>query len=151
MCLEVATLASLLAQARAHHAESALLADAQHQALAREVDKTHLRVATSLREGLSGTLTVLRLGVPPTLARTLRSTNAIGSMSGRCRQRSANVKRWRDGDMALRSCAAGMVEAGMQFRRVNRHLHLANLRAALGREAAETVRATCHDDLVSVA
>ncbi len=151
MCLEVATLASLLAQARAHHAESALLADAQHQALARELDKTHPRVVASLREGLAGTLTVLRLGVPPTLARTLRSTNAIGSMIGRCRQRSANVKRWRDGDMAMRWCAAGMVAAHNQFRRVNRHLHLANLRAAFGREVAETVRATCHDDLVSVA
>ena len=39
----------------------------------------------SLREGLEETLTVLRLGVPPTLARTLRSTNAIESMIGICR------------------------------------------------------------------
>jgi len=53
--------------------------------------------------------------------------------------------------MAMRWCAAGMVEAGKQFRRVNGHLHLASLRAALEREAAETVGATCHDDLVSVA
>ena len=85
------------------------------------------------------------------MARTLRSTNAIESMIGVCRQRSANVKRWRDGDMAMRWCAAGMVEAGKQFRRVNGHLHLASLRTALEREAAETVGATCHDDLVSVA
>ena len=35
-----------------------------------------------------------------------------------------NVKRWRDGQMALRWCAAGMVEAGKQFRRVNGHMHL---------------------------
>ncbi len=135
----------------AYHADSALLAEAQLQALARELDKTHPRVAASLREGLAETLTGLRLGVPPTLARTLRSTNAIESMIGVCRQRSANVKRWRDGDMAMRWCAAGMVEAGKQFRRVNGHLHLASLRAALEREAAETVGATCHDDLVSVA
>jgi len=93
---------------------------------------------------------VLRLGVPPTLARTLRSTNAIESMIGVCRQRSANVKRWRD-DMAMRWCAAELVEAGKQFRRVNGHLHLASLRAALEREAAEIVGATCHNDLVSVA
>jgi len=135
----------------AYHADSALLAQAQLQALARELDKTHPRVAASLREGLAETLTVLRLGVPPTLARTFRSTNAIESMIGVCRQRSANVKRWRDGDMAMRWCAAGMVEAGKQFRRVNGHLHLASLRAALEREVAETVGATCHDDLVSVA
>jgi hypothetical protein len=31
--------------------------------------------------------------------------------------------------MALRWCAAGMVEAGKQVRRVNGHLHLATLRA----------------------
>ena len=62
----------------AYHADSALLAQAQLQALARELDKTHPRVAASLREGLAETLTVLRLGVPPTLARTFRSTNANG-------------------------------------------------------------------------
>jgi len=135
----------------AYHADSALLAQAQLEALARELDKTHPRVAASLREGLAETLTVLRLGVPPTLARTLRSTNAIESMIGVCRQRSSNVKRWRDGDMAMRWCAAGMVEAGKQFRRVNGHLHLASLRAALEREAAETIGTTCHDDLISVA
>jgi len=37
--------------------------------------------------------------------------------------------------LAMRWCAAGMVEAGKQFRRVNGHLHLASLRAALEREA----------------
>ena len=37
----------------------------------------HPGAAASLRKGLDETLTVLRLGVPTTLARTLRSTNAI--------------------------------------------------------------------------
>ena len=55
----------------AHHANSALLAEAQLQALARELDKTHPQVAASMREGLAETLTVLRLAVPPTLARSL--------------------------------------------------------------------------------
>jgi len=59
----------------AYHAGSALDAEAQLQALARELDKTHPGAAASLREGLAETLTVLRLGVPPTLARTLRSTD----------------------------------------------------------------------------
>jgi transposase-like protein len=67
------------------------------------------------REGLAETLTVLRLDVPPTLARTLRSTNAIESMIGICREHAKNVNRWRDGQMALRWCAAGMVEASSQF------------------------------------
>jgi hypothetical protein len=29
-----------------------------------------------------------------------------------CRTHASNVKNWRDGTMALRWCAAGMVEAG---------------------------------------
>jgi len=101
----------------AYHADSALEAEAQLEALAAELDKTHPGAAGSLREGLAETLIVLRLGLSPTLARTFRSTNAIESMIGICRHHSRNVKRWRDGQMALRWCAAGMVEASSQFRR----------------------------------
>jgi putative transposase len=120
----------------AYHAETALAAQAQLETLAGELERTHPGAAASLREGLDETLTVLRLGVPPTLARTLRSTNCVESMIEICRNHSRNVKRWRDGQMALRWCAAGMVEAGKQFRRVNGHLHLRALRTALERHAA---------------
>jgi transposase-like protein len=138
----------------AYHAGSALEAEAALLALAKELDRTHPGAAASLREGLDETLTVLRLNVPPThppthpptLARTLRSTNAIESMISVCREHAANVKRWRDGQMALRWCAAGMVEAGKQFRRVNGHLHLPTLRAALEREIAESVGPGVHND-----
>ena len=116
---------------QAYHAESALQAEGLLTALAAELGKTHPGAAASLREGMAETLTILRLGVPPTLARTLRSTNTIESMIEICREHSKNVKRWRDGTMALRWCAAGMTEAGHQFRRVNGHLHLPKLRAAL--------------------
>jgi hypothetical protein len=54
--------------------------------------------------------------------------------------------------MALRWCAAGLVEAGKQFRRVNGHLHLPMLRAALQRHVAEqTVGADRHDETVNAA
>jgi transposase-like protein len=135
---------------RAYHAESALAAEAELAALAAELDKTHPGAAASLREGLAETLTVLRLGIPPTLARTLRSTNAIESMISICRSHARNVKRWRDGQMALRWCAAGMVEAGRQFRRVNGHLHLRSLRDTL-EKVTETVGATVHDEAVNAA
>jgi transposase-like protein len=135
----------------AYHADSALEAEAALLALAKELDRTHPGAAASLREGLDETLTVLRLGVPPTLARTLRSTNCIESMISVCREHAANVKRWRDGQMALRWCAAGMVEAGKQFRRVNGHLHLPSLRAALEREIAEPVGPDVHNNEVSAA
>ena len=135
----------------AYHAGSALEAEAALLTLAKELDRTHPGAAASLREGLYETLTVLRLGVPPTLARTLRSTNAIESMISVCREHAANVKRWRDGQMALRWCAAGMIEAGKQFRRVNGHLHLPTLRAALHREIAEPVGPVLQNDEVSAA
>jgi transposase-like protein len=115
----------------AYHDPDPLTAEATLEALARQLDKAHPGAAGSLREGLSETLTISRLGVPPTLARTLRSTNAIESMIEICRDHAANVKRWRDGTMALRWCAAGMNEAARQFRRVNGYLHLPALRAAL--------------------
>jgi putative transposase len=137
---------------KAYHADSALEAEAQLTALAKELDKTHPGAAGSLREGLHETLTVLRLDVPPTLARTLRSTNAVESMISISRDHARNVKHWRDGQMALRWCAAGMVEASKQFRRVNGHLHLAALRASLERHvAAQTVGADCNTQGVSAA
>jgi transposase-like protein len=135
---------------RAYHADSALAAEAELVALAAELDRTHPTAAASLREGMAETLTVLRLNVPPTLARTLRSTNAIESMISICRDHSSNVKRWRDGQMAMRWCAAGMVEAGKQFRRVNGHLHLRSLRDTLNK-VTETVGATRHDETVNAA
>jgi putative transposase len=62
-----------------------------------------------------------------------------------CRDHAGNVKRWQDGQMVLRWCAAGMVEAGKQFRRVNGYLHLPALRAALEAEVAEAVTGPCED------
>ena len=137
---------------KAYHAESAIVAEAQLEALAKELERTHPGAAASLREGLTETLTVLRLGVSPTLARTLRSTNSIESMISIARDHSTNVKNWQNGNMALRWCAAGMIEASKQFRRVNGHLHLPALRVALDEHvAAQTVGAVRHDDNVIAA
>ena len=116
---------------RAYHHADALVAQAELETLARELERSHPGAAASLREGLAETLTIGRLGVPPTLARTLRSTNSVESMIAICRDHAANVKRWRDGQMVLRWVAAGMGEAAKQFRRVNGYLHLPALRATL--------------------
>jgi putative transposase len=122
---------------RAYHLADPLVAQVELEALARELDRSHPGAAASLHEGLAETLTIGRLGVPPTLARTLRSTNTIESMIEICRDHTAIVKRCRDGQMVLRWIAAGMGEAANQFRRVNGHLHLPALRAAL----EQTIRA----------
>jgi putative transposase len=127
----------------AYRQSDPLTAQADLEALARELDRSHPGAAASLREGLAETLTIGRLGVPLTLARTLRSTNSIESMIEICRDHAANVKRWRDGQMVLRWIAAGMGEARRQFRRVNGYLHLPALRAAL--DATITVTPTKED------
>ena len=72
----------------AYRLDSALAAQAALEDLARQLERTHPGAAGSLREGLEETLTVMRLGVPPTLARTLRSTNPIESMIEICRDHS---------------------------------------------------------------
>jgi transposase-like protein len=137
---------------QAYHAESAISAQAQLEALAKELERTHPGAAASLREGLAETLTVLRLDVAPTLARTLRSTNSIESMISIARNHSMNVKNWQNGNMALRWCAAGMIAASKQFRRVNGHLHLPALRVALDEYVAtQTVGTVRHDDNVIAA
>ncbi len=118
----------------AYRLTDALEARAALEDLARQIDKSYPGAAGSPREGLAETLTVMRLGVPPTLARTLRSTNAVESMIEICRDHSANVKNWQNATMALRWSAAGMAEAAKQFRRVNGHLHLPALRKALDTE-----------------
>ncbi len=145
------TLASTVAKKMraAYHDPDALAAEATLEALARGLEKKHPGAAGSLREGLFETLTVTRLGMPPTLARTLRSTNAVESMIEICRDHSTNVKRWRDGQMALRWCAAGMLEAAKQFRRVNGFLHLPALRAALEAQMKGAVSPRCDDGEVA--
>ena len=145
--LDKATAATVTKKMRAAYRDpDPLHAEAILEALARSLDKAHPGAAGSLREGLAETLTVNRLGVSPTLARTLRSTNAIESMIEICRDHSTNVKRWRDGQMALRWCAAGMTEAAKQFRRVNGHLHLPALRAALNEHTEADVTPVREDE-----
>jgi putative transposase len=71
---------------------------------------------------------------------TLRSTDCVESMISIARTHSREVKNWQNGTMALRWCAVGRIEAGKQFRRVNGHLHLPALRAALDAQGAAHCR-----------
>jgi putative transposase len=52
------------------------------------------------------------------------------------RRTQRNVTRWRDGEMALRWTAAGMLEAERQFRRVIGYRELGKLAVAVEREVA---------------
>ena len=68
------------------------------------------------------------------------------------RTHSIEMKNWQNGTMAQRWCAVGRIEAGKQFRRVNGHLHLPALSAALDAQgAAQTVGTVRHDEPVIAA
>ena len=114
------------------------------KALATEVARSWPDAAGSIREGLEEMFTVRRLGVDGTLGRMLMSTNPCESMISIARDTSANVKRWRDeGDMRRRWCAAGMLAAEKQFRRVKGCRQMPALVAQLRRHTA-TVTGVCH-------
>ncbi len=108
------------------------------QTLAGELERTHPGAAGSLREGMTETLTLTRLGIRDNLKRTLESTNPCESMIECVRRTSRNVKRWQSGEMALRWTAAGMLEAERQFRRIIGYRDLATLAVAIEHELART-------------
>jgi putative transposase len=99
--------------------------------LARRLDHDAPGVSASILEGLDEMLTVIRLGLPDQLRRSLGCTNAIESLIAVLRQVCRNVKRWRDARMTLRWAATAMLEAEKSFRRLKAHKQLPVLRAAL--------------------
>jgi transposase-like protein len=78
-------------------------------------------------------LTVIRIGLPDQLRRSLGCTNAIESLMAVLRTVCRNVKRWRDARMALRWTGTAMLEAEKSFRRLKAHKQLPILRTALQR------------------
>jgi transposase-like protein len=92
--------------------------------------------AASLREGLAEMFTVNRLGLSPSLARCLVSTNIIESPHSGVRLRTRRVCRWRDGKMVLRWAAAALLMTEKSFRKIMGYRDLWMLKAALDRNGA---------------
>jgi transposase-like protein len=103
-----------------------------------ELEALSPSAAASLREGLEETLTLHRLGVPPPLRSTLRSTNPIESCFATTRKHCRNVKRWRSQEMVQRWVGTMLLEVERRFNRVRGHRELPFLVAALrGAKAGE--------------
>jgi putative transposase len=115
----------------AYHADD--YGEALHllQETVRWLDKISPNAAASLREGLEETLTVVRLKLPERLRSTLATTNPIESAFHTTRLLTGRVKRWRDGDMKLRWCTAGLLRAEQRFRRIKGYREIPRLTAAL--------------------
>ncbi len=104
----------------------------------------HPSAAGSVREGMAETLTINRLGVPPKLAVSLFSTNIVESAFSVGRTVMGNVKRWRPRSktrMIERWCAAGLLVAEKQFRRVKGYKEIPFLVAALKTHVAKVSEA----------
>jgi len=106
-------------------------AKASLEGTARWLERVNPDAASSLREGLVETLTVVRLGVAGALRRTLATTNPIESALSVTRRVTSRVTRWRDGDMRRRWCVAGLLRAEAKFRRVKGHREMPALLKAL--------------------
>lgn len=115
--------------------------------LARRLEHEAPGVSNSILEGLDEMLTVVRLGLPTELRRSLACTNIIENALGTVRRVTANVKRWRDAEMAMRWTATGLLEANRTFRRLKAHQQLPVLRVRLEQHCqAEQTSAPVEDE-----
>src|SRR5260370_29614537 len=105
--------------------------------LARRLERDWNSVSASILEGIDEMLTVMRLGLPRELRRSLACTNIIENVMGTVRRVRRNVKYWRSPSMALRWAAAAMQEAIKGFRRLKAYKHLPALRAALAKQGPQ--------------
>ncbi len=97
-----------------------------------ELKEINDSAARSLEEGFEETLTLHRLGIPPTLRRSLRSTNLIESCFSATRKFCRNVKNWKNGNMVLRWGGTMLQEAEKRFRRVKGYRSMQSVVAAIG-------------------
>lgn len=85
----------------------------------------------SLDEGLEETLTLHRLGVFPTLGRSLKTTNCLESIMALVGQRTDKVDRWKNSDQKQRWVTSALLDIEPRLRRIKGYRHLPVLRAAL--------------------
>jgi putative transposase len=111
----------------------------QLKTTARWLERLNPDAAASLREGMEETLTVVRLGVPDLLRRTLATTNPIESAFSVAENVTRRVKCWREGDMRQRWCVAGLLRAESKFHRLKGYRHMPQLLRALDRLVLGTV------------
>jgi len=103
------------------------------ETLASWFDREYPGAAASLREGLSEMFTINRLDLPPSLRRSLATTNIIESPHSGVRMRTRRVTNWQGGSMVLRWAASGLLATEKNFRRMMGYRDLWILAAALDR------------------
>lgn len=109
--------------------------------LTKYLESINLEAAASLEESGLETLTVIRLGVPYLLRKTLLSTNPIESVFNGFRRRSRRVTNWKTGkksDQIKRWAASCLLEAEKNFRTLKGFNQIPILVAALRNSSLQT-------------
>ena len=119
--------------------------------LATSIEKECPSAASSLREGIEETLTLKKLGVTGSLAKTLESTNTIENLNGGIRRVSGRVKRCRHGSMARRWVVTAAIEASRGFRRLRGYKQMPVLMTALRARDTQAETNKTNDNVRQVA
>lgn len=95
------------------------------------LEKINPDAAASLREGMDELLTVTRLRAPEILCKSITTTNTIESVFSMVRRVTRRVSRWKNGDMRLRWCASGLLDAESRLNNIRGKKHLPSLAESL--------------------
>jgi len=95
------------------------------------LDREYPNAANSLLEGLDEMFTINRLGLQSSLRRCLGTTNSIESPYSGVRAKTGRVKRWRDGQMAVRWVASALTAIEKRMKRIMGYQQLWALDASL--------------------
>jgi transposase-like protein len=99
-----------------------------------ELNQINPTAANSLKEGMSDTLTIHRLGLNQILARSFSTTNCLESILAQVEQYTQRVDRWRNGAHIQRWVAAGLLEVEPRLKKVYGWRNLRSLRDKIKQE-----------------
>jgi len=104
----------------------------EYKTLVHWLGELNFEAQKSLEEANMETLTVIKLGVPALLRKTLMSTNPIESIFDKVRVKSSRVKNWSSGsDQVSRWSATILLDAEKRFRTLKGYKDIAKLIAEL--------------------
>ena len=109
-------------------------AEAALNKLTRELNEINPTAAGSLKEGMSDTLTLHKLGLNQILRRSFSTTNCIESILAQVEQYTQRVDRWRNGAHIQRWVASGLLEVEPRLKRVYGWRHFHSLRNRIKEE-----------------
>lgn len=119
---------------QAYNLESFQEARRELEKLCRQLEILNPSAAQSMREGMSETLTLHRLGLKKQLGLSFSSTNCIESVLSQLGRYTNKVSRWRNGRHIQEWAAAGLLQIEPKLRKVKGWRYLPFLRERLRAE-----------------